>query len=166
LWLGASDVVQENATFEQQWCCTLACGTGAGVAWCQLPVGFLQQTGALPALAAATVGSCDSLFAAKNDLLEQEDVVLAVHVALGDCENVVEEKLAEVGDVVAFPVFDAGLECLHRLTVVIAALGLVDLVGNALDGGIASLELIDQRVVSIPDSLDEFLWTARLTRRQ
>ena len=81
-------------------------------------------------------------------------MVLAVDLRLGATENVIQEKSAEIGDMVALPVLDAALEVLDSRVVLRPSLCLVDLISDALCGGDASLELVDVRVVGIGDSLE------------
>ena len=83
----------------------------------------------------------NELFAAKDDLLEQEYVVFPIHVRLGNHEDVVEQESAKVGDMVTLPIFDAAFQILHGREVFRPALRLVDLIGDPFRGSNAVLEL-------------------------
>lgn len=102
----------------------------------------------------------DVLLAAKDDLLKQEHMVLAVDLRLGDAEDVVEKESTEVGNVVAFPVLDTAFEVLDSCVILCAPLSLVDLIGDTLSRVDARLELINPRVVGVVDGLEQ-----RLSRR-
>lgn len=47
------------------------------------------------------------LLAAEDDALEQKYMILAVNLRLGDDKNIFQEKLAKLGDMMAFPVVHA-----------------------------------------------------------
>ena len=74
-------------------------------------------------------------------------MVLAIDLALGDGENVVQEEIAKVRDVMTLPVIDAGRQVLHGEGILGPALRLVDLVGDALGGGATLLEFVVVRVL-------------------
>ena len=97
------------------------------------------------------------LLATQDNLLEQEDVILAVDLGLGDTENVIKEKSAEVGNMVALPVLDAALEVLDSRVVLRPSLCLVDLISDALGRLDAGFELVDVRIVGVADGLDKRL---------
>jgi hypothetical protein len=97
------------------------------------------------------------LLAAQDDLLEQEDVVLAVDVALRDHEEVVEDEVAEVRYGVALPVLDAVLQVLNGGDVLDPPLCLVDLVGDPLGSVEALHELVIIRVLLFRGRLDQVL---------
>lgn len=84
-------------------------------------------------------------------------MVLAVDLALGDGEDVVQEKVAEVGNMMTLPVVDAGGKVLNGERVLSPALCLVDLVGDALGGGATLLEFVKVRVLLWRRCLDEGL---------
>ena len=74
-------------------------------------------------------------------------MVLAVDLGLGDTENVIQEKSAEVGDMVALPVFDATFEVLDSRVVLRPSLCLVDLISDALCSSDTSLEFLRVRII-------------------
>lgn len=139
------DIIEENAALEQQGRPLLGAGQGrrghAG------PNGLLllENRASLANLANGARLSgvmLDNLFAAEDNLFKQKDVVFAVNVGLGNDKNVVEEQIAKVGEMMAFPIFDTRLEGLDRVAVLDLALCLIGLIGNALGDGNALLELV------------------------
>ena len=92
----ACDVVEENATLQQERSTLFLVGRATGNIEGWRRIRLLENRIAFANLSAVLRHS-EVLFAAENDLLEQEDVVLAVHGGLRDREDVVEEKLAKVG---------------------------------------------------------------------
>lgn len=80
----------------------------------------------------------DRFLATQDDTLEEEDMILPVYVGFRHDKEVVEEKLAEVLEMVTLPIVDSGMQTLHCLLILGAPLCLVDLISNAL-GGIRSL---------------------------
>ena len=84
-------------------------------------------------------------------------MVLAIDLALGDGEDVIEEEVAKVGNVMTLPVIDAHRQVVYRELVLRPTLGLVDLVGDALGGGAALLQFVPVRVVLGRRCLDEGL---------
>lgn len=99
----------------------------------------------------------DVLLAAKDDLLEEEHMVLAVDLGLGDAEDVVEKERAEVRDVVTLPVLYAALEVLDSCVILCAPLSLIDLIGDAFSRVDASFEFIDPRVIGVVDGFKQRL---------
>lgn len=69
-------------------------------------------------------------------------MVFPIHFRFGDQEDIVQEEIAEVGQMVAFPVFNTALELPHSLDVLSTALRLVDLVRDTLGCRRACFKLI------------------------
>jgi hypothetical protein len=83
-----------------------------------------------------------NLLAAKDDALEEIDIVLALVLALDDDEGLLEEKFAERSDIVALPVFDTVAEVVDGLKVFLATSLLVDLLRHSHDRVVTRLELV------------------------
>lgn len=71
-----------------------------------------------------------SLFAAKDNLLEEEDMVFAIDFRFRHHEDVVQEKFAEVIKMVPFPISNSLLQASHRLLIIRSPLRFVNLIGD------------------------------------
>jgi hypothetical protein len=97
------------------------------------------------------------LFATKNYLFEQKNVIFAIDPGLLDEEDVIQDQLSEMREVVAFPVLDAALQLLDGLLIFSAALCLVDLVSDSFCGRRTFLELVIMWVLLLLRGLDQRL---------
>ena len=61
-------------------------------------------------------------------------MVLAIHSRLRDREDIVEKELAEVGQLVPFPVVDALLQRFDGCLILCLTLSLIDPIGDTLGG--------------------------------
>ncbi len=68
---------------------------------------LLQNRVILGDLLGAIWRRCLSLFAAKDNLLEEEDMVFAIDFRFRHHENVVQEKFTEIVEMVPFPISNA-----------------------------------------------------------
>ena len=136
----ACDVVEENATLQQERSTLFLVGRATGNIEGWRCIRLLENRIALADL--LSVGDKRVvLFAAKDDFLEEENVVFPIHLRFGDREDIVEKERAKVGDMVALPVFNAALQVLHRREVFCPALSLIDLIRDPLRGSDTLLEL-------------------------
>ena len=94
-------------------------------------------------------------FTAQNDLLEQEHMILPVHVRLGHGEDVVQEQDSKVADMVAFPVLDPTFKILDGGSVLCPPLLLVHLVSDTFRRFETGLEFLEMCIFGILHLLDE-----------
>lgn len=146
------DVVQEDTSLKEQgrvlllWRPMAARQAGHAV---RLLLQNRVALSAFPVIRTARRARHDFL-AAQDNLLEEEHVILAVDVHLHDHEDVVEDELAEIGQMMAFPVFDARLETRYRLLVLRSSLRLVDAICDALRSFETLLEFVIEWVIGRP----------------
>jgi hypothetical protein len=75
-------------------------------------------------------------------------MILAVNLRLGDDKDIFQEKLAELGDMMALPVVDTWGKVLYRLEVFRATLSFIDLIGNPLGRRWSCLEFLVMGIVN------------------
>ena len=90
-----SDIAEEDTALQQQWCRLLFRSGRVALRYWRAIL-LLQQGVALADLLRAVLSLRMYLLATEDDLLEQEDVVLAVNVGLRDGEDLIEKQAAEV----------------------------------------------------------------------
>ena len=90
-----SDIAEEDTALQQQWCRLLFQSGRVALRYWRAIL-LLQQGVALADLLRAVLSLRMYLLATEDDLLEQEDVVLAVNVGLRDGEDLIEKQAAEV----------------------------------------------------------------------
>jgi len=95
-----SDVSKKYTTFQEKRCTSPLIGIG-GCDCSRIErgcgTGLLLQKGVVFAhLFAHILLARRTFFAAENDLLEKEDMILPVEIRLGDGENIIKKELAEI----------------------------------------------------------------------
>ena len=84
-------------------------------------------------------------------------MIFPVNVHLHDHEDILQDKFAEIRQVMAFPVLNTGLEVCYRLCIFGSSLRLVDPSGDPLDNFDTFFELVIIRIVLFGSSFQEFL---------
>jgi hypothetical protein len=97
------------------------------------------------------------LLAAKYDLLEEKYVVFPIDVRLGDGEDIIEEKSAEIGQMMTLPVLYTAFQIFDCLNIFGPSLCLINLIGNALSSCGSSLQFLKMRVIGGRCGLNERL---------
>lgn len=97
------------------------------------------------------------LLAAKYDLLEEKYVVFPIDVRLGDGEDIIEEKSAEIRQMMTLPVLYTAFQIFDCLNIFGPSLCLIDLIGNALSSCGSSLQFLKMRVIGGRCGLNERL---------
>lgn len=150
-----SYVVQENTTFQQKRCRLFSRGSGATG---QSDALFLEDRIVLATFPYRPICVRLDLLAAKNNFLEEEDVVFPVDVHLHDHEDVLEDEFSKVDQMMPFPVFNTLLEASHGLCILGSPLSFVDLVGYPFGRFQSLLQFVNVRVIRVRYRLEQGLW--------
>lgn len=143
-----SNIIEENAALQQQWCCPLLRWSKPARKTCAVILLLFADRVTLPSFPVVPSRRLrNDFFATKNNLLKQKDVIFSVNFHLHHHEDIVENKLAEVREVVAFPVLNTSFEALDSLYILLSALRFVNSIGDSFCGIPSAFEFFEIRVI-------------------
>ena len=148
------DVVQKDTAFEQKRSCLFSRRSGTSGEGDAL---LLENRVVFVALPNRAICVRSDLLAAKDDFLEEEDVVFSVNIHFHDHENILKDEFAKVGQMMAFPVFDTCLEACDCECIFGLALSFVDSVGDCFGVFQTSLQLFVMGIVGVCGSFEQGL---------